>query len=57
MVYLRYPLENERLYDKLAGGSGLPGKRVESELRIGDMLDVWKVVDLKENERLLLEHR
>ena len=42
--------------DKLAGGFGTAlGKRVESELRIGDMLDVWKVVDLKENERLLLE--
>ena len=42
--------------DKLAGGFGTAlGKRVESELRIGDMLDVWKVVDLRENERLLLE--
>ena len=42
--------------DKLAGGFGTAlGKRVESELRIGDMLDVWKVVDLKESKRLLLE--
>jgi hypothetical protein len=42
--------------DKLAGGFGTAlGKRVESDLRIGDMLDVWKVVDLKENKRLLLE--
>ncbi len=44
------------LMDKLSGGFGASmGKRVESELRIGDMLDVWKVVDLRENDRLLLE--
>ena len=42
--------------DKLAGGYGTSmGKRVESDLRIGDMVDVWKVVDLREDERLLLE--
>jgi len=42
--------------DKLTGGFGTSlGKRAESELRIGDMLDVWKVVDLRENQRLLLE--
>ncbi len=44
------------LADKLVGGYGTSmGRRVESDLRIGDMLDVWKVVDLKEDERLLLE--
>ena len=44
------------LLDKLAGGYGTSmGRRVESDLRIGDMLDVWKVVDLREDERLLLE--
>ena len=44
------------LIDKLTGGFGTAlGKRVESELRIGDMLDVWKVVDLRDNKRLLLE--
>jgi hypothetical protein len=42
--------------DKLAGGYGISmGKRCESDLRVGDMLDVWKVVDLRENQRLLLE--
>jgi len=42
--------------DKMLGGYGTSmGRRMESELRIGDMLDVWKVVDLKEDERLLLE--
>lgn len=42
--------------DKLAGGYGTAmGKRTVSDLRVGDMLDVWKVIDLKENERLLLE--
>jgi uncharacterized protein YbjT (DUF2867 family) len=42
--------------DKLAGGCGTTmGKRCESDLRVGDMLDVWKVVDLRENQRLLLE--
>jgi uncharacterized protein YbjT (DUF2867 family) len=42
--------------DKLTGGYGISiGRRAGSDLRIGDILDVWKVVDLKENERLLLE--
>jgi len=41
------------LLDKFAGGYGTSmGKRVESDLRIGD---IWKVVDLREDERLLLE--
>lgn len=44
------------LLDKLAGGYGTSvGKRVESDLRVGDMLDVWEVVDLDEDRRLLLE--
>lgn len=44
------------LLDKLTGGLGTSvGRRVESELRVGDLLDVWKVVDLQENRRLLLE--
>ncbi len=42
--------------DKLLGGFGTSlGRRSPTELRIGDMLDVWRVVDLVENERLLLE--
>jgi uncharacterized protein YbjT (DUF2867 family) len=42
--------------DKLAGGYGTAmGRRAASDLRVGDLLDVWKVVDLKEGERLLLE--
>lgn len=42
--------------DKFAGGFGISiGRRVESDLRVGDLLDVWKVVDLQENRRLLLE--
>jgi len=41
--------------DKMAGGAGLNrGRRSQTELRIGDSLDFWKVVDIKENERLLL---
>ena len=44
------------LLDKLAGGFGTSvGRRMESDLRVGDLLDVWKVVDLQENRRLLLE--
>ncbi|MFZ5374924.1 MAG: SDR family oxidoreductase [Campylobacterota bacterium] len=43
------------LIDKLAGGYGLSrGRRDPNTLRIGDSVDFWKVVDLKENERLLL---
>lgn len=42
--------------DKLTGGYGTAlGRRDESDLRVGDFLDVWKVVDIRENERLLLE--
>lgn len=42
--------------DKLAGGYGTTmGKRAGLDLRVGDMLDVWKVVDLEENRRLVLE--
>ena len=42
--------------DKLAGGFGdSVGRRAESNLRVGDILDVWRVIDLRENRRLLLE--
>ncbi len=44
------------LLDKLLGGFGTSlGRRSPTELRTGDMLDVWRVVDLVENERVLLE--
>jgi uncharacterized protein YbjT (DUF2867 family) len=44
------------LMDKLAGGFGDSlGRRAESNLRVGDILDVWRVIDLRENSRLLLE--
>jgi len=43
------------LIDKLIGGYGLNrGRRMDQELRLGDALDFWKVVDLKKNKRLLL---
>jgi uncharacterized protein YbjT (DUF2867 family) len=41
--------------DKLVGGPGLNrGRRDPAILRIGDSLDFWKVIDLKEDKRLLL---
>lgn len=41
--------------DKLFGGAGINrGRRDSHDLRIGDSVDFWKVVDLVENERLLL---
>ena len=41
--------------DKIIGGVGLQrGRRVHNELRVGDCLDFWKVIDVKDNERLLL---
>jgi uncharacterized protein YbjT (DUF2867 family) len=44
------------LADKLAGGFGTSvGRRTEGNLRVGDILDVWKVIDLREDRRLLLE--
>ena len=43
------------LIDKAVGGYGLNrGRRDPRELRIGDALDFWKVVDLKPGKRLLL---
>lgn len=41
--------------DKLAGGPGLArGRRSGLELRTGDALDFWRVLDIQENRRLLL---
>lgn len=41
--------------DKLFGGYGLSrGRRDATTVRIGDSIDFWKVVDLKEDKRLLL---
>lgn len=43
------------IIDKLIGGVGLKrGRRDQYNLRIGDSLDFWKVVDIQENKRLLL---
>ncbi|MDH5467977.1 MAG: SDR family oxidoreductase, partial [Candidatus Aminicenantes bacterium] len=43
------------LMDKILGGPGLNrGRRDWDELRIGDSLDFWKVVDVKRGKRLLL---
>ena len=42
--------------DKLVGGYGVSvGRREEEELRVGDILDVWRVIDLREGDRLLLK--
>lgn len=41
--------------DKMLGGVGLNrGRKNQYKLSIGESLDFWKVVDIKENERLLL---
>ncbi|RXJ89142.1 epimerase [Arcobacter sp. CECT 8983] len=41
--------------DKMLGGVGLKrGRKNQYNLSIGESLDFWKVVDIKENERLLL---
>lgn len=41
--------------DKFVGGYGLNrGRRLGDELRVGDALDFWKVVDIKSGKRLLL---
>jgi uncharacterized protein YbjT (DUF2867 family) len=43
------------IMDKLSGGYGLSrGRRDKVELRVGDALDFWKVVDIKPGKRLLL---
>jgi len=43
------------IMDKFFGGYGLNrGRRNSKELRVGDALDFWKVVDIKKNKRLLL---
>ncbi|RJX33398.1 MAG: SDR family oxidoreductase [Desulfurivibrio sp.] len=41
--------------DKIFGGYGLNrGRRDPADLRVGDALDFWKVIDLKPDKRLLL---
>lgn len=41
--------------DKISGGYGLSrGRRDKDQLRVGDALDFWKVVDIKQGKRLLL---
>lgn len=43
------------LIDKIAGGYGTSrGRRDDTELRVGDSLDWWKVVDIVPQKRLLL---
>ncbi len=43
------------IVDKMIGGVGLKrGRRDQCDLRTGDCLDFWKVVDIKKDERLLL---
>jgi uncharacterized protein YbjT (DUF2867 family) len=43
------------LIDHLFGGVGLRrGRRHSTELRVGDALDFWRVLDMEERERLLL---
>ena len=43
------------IIDKLIGGVGLKrGRRDQYNLRVGDSLDFWKVIDIQENKRLLL---
>ena len=41
--------------DKLFGGVGLRrGRRCETDVRVGDALDFWRVLDVRQDERLLL---
>ena len=43
------------IVDKIFGGVGLNrGRRDQKQLRIGDAVDFWKVIDLQVNHRLLL---
>jgi uncharacterized protein YbjT (DUF2867 family) len=44
--------------DKVLGGPGLiRGRRDPKMLRVGDSLDFWKVVDLRDGERILLANQ
>lgn len=43
------------IIDKVTGGYGLNrGRRLNNELRVGDALDFWKVVDIVPGKRVLL---
>ncbi|MGB5867716.1 MAG: DUF2867 domain-containing protein, partial [Arcobacteraceae bacterium] len=43
------------IIDKMLGGVGLKrGRRSQCDLRTGDCLDFWKVIEIEENKRLLL---
>jgi len=45
------------IIDNMLGGQGLSGKRETRTFRIGDSWDIWKVVDIRKNKRLLLGAR
>lgn len=47
--------EMRGIIDKMLGGVGLErGRRSQCDLRTGDCLDFWKVLEIEENKRLLL---
>jgi len=44
------------LIDKILGGYGTNvGRRNTEEIRVGDVICFWKVIDIVEDKRLLLE--
>jgi len=44
------------LLDRLAGGVGLArGRRQDGQLRVGDAVDFWRVIDIRPYRRLLLK--
>lgn len=56
--WFRYNIlwEIRGIIDKLIGGYGLNrGRRHGTDLRVGDSLDWWKVVDMRDGKRLLLQ--
>lgn len=55
-LYAQFLWEIRGFMDKLVGGVGLRrGRRDPEDLKVGDALDFFRVVDLVENEKLLLQ--
>lgn len=54
LVY-NYLWQLRGMIDKLIGGVGLRGRKSSTQLNMGDVVDFWKVADIRLNRSLLLK--
>ncbi len=54
LVY-NYLWQLRGIIDKLIGGVGFRGRQHPTELKVGDVVDFWRVVDIEKNRNLFLK--